>query len=103
VNENFTKGNNWDQTSFSTNFGGKLSFIVSLLFLGASTAATYIFSLLSPVQLLELLSILVHYMLSFAVSYPDLIKFPYFADTTERGDRGQSAGDRVVRDCDFYT
>jgi hypothetical protein len=26
-------------------------------------------------------------MLSFSISYPDLIKFPYFADTTERGDR----------------
>jgi hypothetical protein len=23
-------------------------------------------------------------MLSFSISYPDLIKFPYFADTTER-------------------
>jgi hypothetical protein len=27
-------------------------------------------------------------MLSFSISYPDLIKFPYFADTTERGDNG---------------
>jgi hypothetical protein len=26
-------------------------------------------------------------MLGFSISYPDLIKFPYFADTTERGDR----------------
>ncbi len=26
-------------------------------------------------------------MLSFSISYSDLIKFPYFADTTERGDR----------------
>jgi hypothetical protein len=43
----------------------------------------------------------VHYVLSFSVSYPDLIKFPYFADTTERGDRGQSRGDRDVTDCDF--
>jgi hypothetical protein len=25
------------------------------------------------------------------ISYPDLIKFPYFADTTERGDRGAKA------------
>jgi hypothetical protein len=24
----------------------------------------------------------------FNISYPDLIKFPYFVDTTERGDRG---------------
>jgi hypothetical protein len=27
-------------------------------------------------------------MLSFSISYPDLIKFPYFADTTQRGDKG---------------
>jgi hypothetical protein len=27
-------------------------------------------------------------MLSFSISYPDLIKFPYFTDTIERGDRG---------------
>jgi hypothetical protein len=27
-------------------------------------------------------------MLSFSISYLDFIKFPYFADTTERWDRG---------------
>jgi hypothetical protein len=32
------------RTSFSTNSGGKLSFILSLLFLSASTAATDIFT-----------------------------------------------------------
>jgi hypothetical protein len=32
------------QSSFSTNFGGQLSFILSFLFLSASTAATYIFT-----------------------------------------------------------
>jgi hypothetical protein len=32
-------------------------------------------------------------MLSFSISYPDLIKFPYFVDTTERGDRGEREGD----------
>ncbi len=26
--------------------------------------------------------------MSFSISYWDLIKFPYFADTTETGDRG---------------
>jgi len=31
-------------------------------------------------------------MVSFTISYPDLIKFPYFADTTERGDRGRRGG-----------
>jgi hypothetical protein len=30
-------------------------------------------------------------MLSFSISYPDLIKFPHFADTTERADRGAKA------------
>jgi hypothetical protein len=33
-------------------------------------------------------------MLSFTISYPDLIKFLYFADTTERGIGGKSRGDR---------
>jgi hypothetical protein len=33
-------------------------------------------------------------MLSFSISYPDLIKFPYFADTTEReGIGGETEGD----------
>jgi hypothetical protein len=32
------------QTSFSANFGGKLSFIPSFLFPERSTAATYIFT-----------------------------------------------------------
>jgi hypothetical protein len=27
-------------------------------------------------------------MLSFSVSYPDDIKLPYFADLTQRGDKG---------------
>jgi hypothetical protein len=30
-------------------------------------------------------------MLSFSISRPDLIKFPYFADTTERGYRAANA------------
>jgi hypothetical protein len=29
--------------------------------------------------------------LSFSISYPDLIKFPHVADTTERDDRGAKA------------
>jgi hypothetical protein len=32
-------------------------------------------------------------MLSFSISYRDLIKFPYFADATQRGDRGEREGD----------
>jgi hypothetical protein len=30
-------------------------------------------------------------MLSFNISYPNLIKFPYFANTTERWDKGMKA------------
>jgi hypothetical protein len=28
-------------------------------------------------------------MLSFSISYPDLIKLPYFANLTQRGDRDE--------------
>jgi len=33
-------------------------------------------------------------MLSFGITYPDLIKFPYFEDLTERGDRGSKEAQR---------
>jgi len=41
-------------------------------------------------------------MLSFSISNPDLIKFPYFVDTTERGDRG-AKGEEIggEREGDF--
>jgi hypothetical protein len=32
-------------------------------------------------------------MLNFSISYSDFIKFPYFADTTVRGDWGESTED----------
>jgi hypothetical protein len=32
-------------------------------------------------------------MLTFSISYPDMIKFSYFADTIARGDRGEREGD----------
>jgi len=35
-------------------------------------------------------------MLSFSISSCDLIKFPYFVNTTERGDRGQREGDFTI-------
>jgi hypothetical protein len=36
-------------------------------------------------------------MLSFRISYLDLMKIPYFADTIERGDRGERrAKDRAT-------
>jgi hypothetical protein len=37
-------------------------------------------------------------MLSFSISYPDLIKFPYFANITERGDRGQKQRRQGVKE-----
>jgi hypothetical protein len=30
---------------------------------------------------------------SFSISYPNLLKFPYFADTIERWDKGERVGD----------
>jgi hypothetical protein len=37
-------------------------------------------------------------MLSFCISYWDFIKFPYFADTTERGDRWWNEAQRQGED-----
>jgi hypothetical protein len=37
-------------------------------------------------------------MLSFSCSYPDLIKFPYFADLIQRGDRGWKEAQRQGED-----
>jgi hypothetical protein len=42
-----------------------------------------------------------HRMLSFNISYWDFIKFPYFADTIERGDRGWNDRDRGEIEDDF--
>jgi hypothetical protein len=36
-------------------------------------------------------------MLSFGISYSDLIKFLYIADTSERGDRGESSSKERVK------
>jgi len=41
---------------------------------------------------------LVHEMLSFNISYPDLIKLPNFADLTQRGDRGWKEAQREGED-----
>jgi len=74
-----------------------IEFLSSLSFLlNAFTAATYIFTAPTCTA-----TIIEHYndcstlcikMLSFSISYPDLIKFPYFADTTERGVWGEGGG-----------
>jgi hypothetical protein len=37
-------------------------------------------------------------MASFSISYWDLIKFPYYADTTERRDRGWKQAQREGED-----
>jgi hypothetical protein len=37
-------------------------------------------------------------MLSFSISYPDLIKLLYFADLTQRGDRGLKEAQRQGED-----
>ncbi len=75
------------QTSFSTNFGGKLSFILCFL-LPERLHCCYIYFhssyLYNYYNYSQTLCIK-------CISYPDLIKFPYFADTTERGDRGAKA------------
>jgi len=39
-----------------------------------------------------------HFVLSFSISYWDLIKFPYFTDTTERGVRGWKEAQRRGED-----
>jgi hypothetical protein len=37
-------------------------------------------------------------MLSFSISYPGLIKLPYFADLTQRGDSGWKEAQRQGED-----
>jgi len=76
------------------NFGGKLSFIPSFLFperlhccyiyFPCSTSTTTILSLETCASNAEF----EHFVLRCSISYWDLIKCPYFADTTERGDGG---------------
>jgi hypothetical protein len=64
----------------------------------ASTSATYIFSLLLPVQLPQITlepcalnAEFQHFILR------DLIKFPYFVDTIERGDWGVGGESKAQR------
>jgi hypothetical protein len=63
-------------------------------FLSASTAVTYIFT--APARTTTIITLepcalnaeFQHFVLSCSISYYDLIKCLYFADNTERGDRG---------------
>jgi len=62
-------------------------------FLSASTAATYIFTapkcttIIVSLEPCALNAEFQHLILSCSISYSDLIKYLYFADTVERGDR----------------
>jgi hypothetical protein len=70
----------------------KLSFILCFLFPQRLHSCYIYFSLLLPIITLEHCALNAEF---FIISYPDLIKFPYFVDTTEREDRGgESRGDR---------
>jgi hypothetical protein len=69
------------QTSFSTNFGDKLSFIPSFLF-PERLHCCYIFSLLLPVQLNYSRTLCIKCWVS-----------AFHTDNTERGDRGWREGD----------
>ncbi len=76
------------------NFGGKLSFILSFrfperlhccyIYFHCSKCTTTIISL----ETCALNAEFEHFLLRCSISYWDLIKCPYFADTTERGDGG---------------
>ncbi len=72
------------RTSFLIQFWWETEFHFLFPFSWAPPLLLRIFSLLLPVHLLQLLSNLVQ-MLSFNISYWDLIKFHYFVDTTETG------------------
>ncbi len=73
-------------TSFSINFGGKLSFILSSVFRSHSSCL-YNYNNYSRTLCIKSW-----------VSYWDLIKFHYFAYSTERGDRGWKQAQRQGED-----
>jgi hypothetical protein len=79
------------QTNFSTNFGRKLSFILCFIFPERLYCCyiyfhcSYLYNYYSYSRTLCIK----------CISYPDQIKFPYFADTTETGDRGAKAEEMV--------
>jgi len=77
------------QTSFSTNFGGKLSFILSFFLLSACAAVTYIFTaptcttIIITLEPCALNAETQHFIPRFNK------KIPNFANTIGRGDRGR--------------
>jgi hypothetical protein len=89
------------QTSFFTNFGSKLSFILSFLFFWASPLLLHIFSpaRTCPTTIISLEPCALKAEFQHFISYLNLIKFPYFADTTEREkDRGWKPAQRQGED-----
>jgi hypothetical protein len=77
---------------FSINFGGKLSFILSFLSPERlPLLLLHIFSLLLPVQYYN-------YSWTLCIKCWDIIKSPYFVDTTEIGDRGWEQALRQAED-----
>jgi len=73
-------------------------------FLSASTAATYIFTapkcttIIVSLEPCALNAEFQHLILSCSISYSDLIKYLYFADTVERGDRAWKEAERQGED-----
>jgi hypothetical protein len=76
------------------NFNSKLSFILSFLFL-ESLHCYYLYNCYNYFDPCALNAKFQHFVLSYSISYCDLIKCLYFADTTERGDRGVKGGPKT--------
>jgi hypothetical protein len=53
-------------------------------------------STIIPLEPCALNAAIQHFVLSFTISYWDLIKFPYFTDPTKRGVRGVKGGPKMV-------
>jgi hypothetical protein len=84
------------QTSFSTNFGGKPSFILCFLF-PERLHCCYIYFTVPTCTIITL-----EPCAKLSISYPDLIKFHYFARISLKvGIGGESRGDRGENDGDF--
>jgi hypothetical protein len=91
------------QTSFSTNFGGKLSFIVSFLCPERIRCCYIYFHRSCTTTIISLEPCALNAEFQHFISYWDLIKFHYFADTAERKrDTGWKTALRtVLRQGDF--
>ncbi len=73
------------QSSFSTNFKGKLSFIQCFRF-PERLHCWYIYFSAAPTCTIAIITLEPSALnLNFSISYPDIIKFPYFSDAIERG------------------